>query len=199
MLANHHEVIMEDHNTIHIKNMVCPRCIMAVEDLFKVLNIEIKSIRLGEVVVSRKLEDETKRQLAKQLKDLGFALLEPGKSLIISQIKSMLIQQIHHTNEPLKVNYSTFLSENLHHDYSYLSRLFSSVEGVTIEKFITAQKIERVKELLFYNEMNLSEIAFQMNYSSVAHLSAQFKKETGMTPSAFKKQKSPGHHYLNDT
>ncbi len=179
--------------------MVCPRCIMAVEDLFKVLNIEIKSIRLGEVVVSRKLEDETKRQLAKQLKDLGFALLEPGKSLIISQIKSMLIQQIHHTNEPLKVNYSTFLSENLHHDYSYLSRLFSSVEGVTIEKFITAQKIERVKELLFYNEMNLSEIAFQMNYSSVAHLSAQFKKETGMTPSAFKKQKSPGHHYLNDT
>ncbi len=128
---------------------------------------------------------------------MGFELLETGKSALISQIKSLIIGQIHYKTESLKVNFSTFLAESLHHDYSYLSRLFSSVEGITIEKFITQQKIERVKELLFYNQLTLSEIAFQLDYSSTAHLSSQFKKETGMTPSAFKSQHKPGHRHLD--
>lgn len=177
--------------------MVCPRCVIAVKGAFEDLGHNVINIHLGEVQLNEELKAQQKKEVGSRLQTLGFELLETGKSTLISQIKSLIIEQIHYKTESLKVNFSTFLAENLHHDYSYLSRLFSSVEGITIEKFITQQKIERVKELLFYNQLTLSEIAFQLDYSSTAHLSSQFKKETGMTPSAFKSQHKPGHRHLD--
>lgn len=188
---------MQNKPLLHIKNMVCPRCIMAVGDVLHELGIDYTQIELGEVGLNKELTTHQQTELSQKLQALGFELLESGKSALISKIKALIIAQVHHKEQILQVNFSTFLSDQLHHDYSYLSRLFSSVEGITIEKFITRQKTERVKELLFYDEMTLSEIAFQMNYSSVAHLSAQFKKETGMTPTAFKKSKKPGHSSLD--
>jgi AraC-like DNA-binding protein len=181
---------MEEHR-LHIKNMVCPRCTMAVENTLNALNIPFHQVELGEVLLKEALSSRDHNLLKEQLGSLGFELLEKGKSALISRIKTLLIQQIHHEKEALNINFSVFLAEKLNYEYSYLSRLFSSVEGITIEKFITQQKIEKVKELLFYNELSLAEIAFQLNYSSAAYLSTQFKKETGMTPSQFKKNRHP--------
>ncbi|OJJ19210.1 AraC family transcriptional regulator [marine bacterium AO1-C] len=181
---------MEDSHIIHIKNMVCARCIISVKDILTDLTIPFYKVELGEVALKKALTDNEQKQLNDRLLTVGFELLQSAKSALISRIKTLLINQIHHQDEPLAMNYSTFLTENLHQEYGYLSRLFSSVEGITIEKYIAEQKIEKVKELLFYNEFTLSEIAFQMHYSSTAHLSAQFKKQTGMTPTQFKKEKS---------
>ena len=182
---------------VHIKNMVCPRCIATVEDLFKELNIKILAIQLGEISILNEINESQKSQLKEILIKNGFELLEDNKSKLIGQIKSIVVDQIHHKSEYLNINFSTLLSEKLNHEYTSLSRLFSSVEGITIERFTLKQKIEKVKELLFYNQLSLSEIAFQMNYSSSAHLSAQFKKETGMTPSEFKKIRKPSHQPLD--
>lgn len=181
---------MHNGYKIFIKNMVCPRCINAVERVLEDLGVNFDNVKLGSVDVNQKPSEKQKSELGIKLNELGFELLESNKSQLISKLKTLIIEQVHYSNESLKVNYSTYLAENLRHDYSYLSRLFSSIEDVTIEKFITLQKIERVKELLFYGNLNLSEIAFKMNYSSVSHLSGQFKKETGMTPSRYKKQSS---------
>ncbi|MBB6328073.1 AraC-like DNA-binding protein [Algoriphagus iocasae] len=180
---------MSDSKEILIKNMVCPRCIEAVKRTMNKLDISFQSVELGKVILQETLTEKQEELLSSKLDNQGFELLKGEKSAIISQIKSILIDQIHYSNEPLQTNYSTFLAEKLNQEYSHLSRLFSSVEGITIEKFITKQKIEKIKELLIYNELTLSEIAFQMDYSSVAYLSTQFKKETGMTPSEFKKDK----------
>ena len=169
--------------------MVCPRCIAAVEVVLQEIYIPYNSIKLGEVELKADLLEANQKMLAEKLNSLGFELLESEMSKTISQIKTLIINQIHHSQEKLQVNLSTYLADKLHQDYSNLSRLFSSVEGITIEKFVMRQKIERVKELLFYDQHNLSEIAFEMDYSSVAHLSAQFKKETGMTPTQFKTNK----------
>ena len=188
---------MKGKATLHIKNMVCPRCIMAVGKIFEELDIPVTKVELGEVTLPDELSNPQRLQLDKELKKVGFELLHTGKSVLISRIKMLVIDTIHYSKEPLTINFSDFLSEKLHREYSYLSRLFSSVEGVTIEKFIITQKVEKVKELLFYDELTLSEISFRLNYSSVAHLSAQFKKETGMTPSQFKTLKKPGHHSLD--
>lgn len=177
--------------------MVCQRCIDTVADIFAPLKLEILSIKLGEVVVNKKITPEIRKQIKQQLAVRGFELLQDPKATLISQIKSLVIEQVHHSSEPLTLNFSAFLSDKLHHEYSYLSRLFSSVEGITIERYIVTQKMEKVKELLFYNQLTLSEIADQMNYSSVAYLSAQFKKETGMTPSEFKKQRESGRKKLD--
>lgn len=182
---------------LHIKNMVCPRCIATVEKIFNELNIEIKSVQLGEAHTSVDISETQKLQLEEQLLNNGFELLKDNNSKLIGEIKSLIVNQIHYSREPLKVNFSTLLSEKLNHEYTSLSKLFSSVEGITIERFILKQKIERVKELIFYNQLTLSEIAFHMDYSSVAHLSAQFKKETGMSPTEFKKLKKPGHQALD--
>ena len=122
-----------------------------------------------------------------RLAEKGFELLDDKDSRIINQIKAIIIEQIHHQEQPIGKNFSTLLSEKLHYDYAHLSRLFSAVEGKTIERFIMTQKIEKVKELLTYDELSLSEIAYDMGYSSTAHLSGQFKKVTGMSPTAFKK------------
>lgn len=182
---------------INVKNMVCPRCIDAVTDVLNQSGIEFSSIQLGEVNLKNELTKDQKENLQEQLLSKGFELLQDNKSKLISKIKSIIVNTIHHSGQELNFNFSTLLSDELHHDYSYLSRLFSSVEGITIEKYILSQKVEKVKELLFYNEFTLSEIAFKMNYSSVAHLSAQFKKETGMTPTEFKQQRKPQHRSLD--
>lgn len=183
---------MKAEQILHIKNMVCPRCIMAVKDILTQLEIQYQDVQLGQVIVSDQIDQYKLLTLDDKLNALGFELLEPGKSALISQIKSVIIDQVHHKNEPFSINFSALISDYLHHEYAYLSRLFSSVEGITIEKFILLQKIEKAKEYLIYNQMTLSEIANEMNYSSVAHLSSQFKKETGMTPTQFKGQTS--HH-----
>jgi AraC-like DNA-binding protein len=185
---------MNTGHKIHIKNMVCPRCIATVKDVFQELSIDYSSIRLGEVVTDTTISDDMRETLGKTLKLHGFELLEDHKSKIVSQIKTIIIRQIHNTPARMDVNFSTMLAEELHQEYSSLSRIFSQSEGMTIERYIVRQKMERVKELLFYGELNLTEIAYKMDYSSVAHLSAQFKKETGMTPTGFKKTGKPGHH-----
>ncbi len=184
-------------NTVYIKNMVCPRCVESVKNIFRELEINVIDISLGEVKTEDEINENKQRALAVKLKGHGFELLEDNKSKLIGVIKATIIETIHYNDEPLNVNFSTLLSEKLHYEYSYLSRLFSSVEGITIEKFIVAQKIEKVKEFIFYDELTLSEIAFRMNYSSVAHLSSQFKKETGMTPTEYKKQRGPGRRPID--
>ena len=169
--------------------MVCGRCEMAVRSELKKLEIPIISIQLGEVELSRDLQESEKETLEKNLKTLGFELLDDKISITIKRIKNRIIDLVHYQNEKLKINLSTYLAEDLKQDYSSLSNLFSETEGLTIEHYFIAQKIERAKELLMYNELTLSEIAIQLNYSNVAHLSNQFKKVTGFTPTHFKKLK----------
>ena len=178
--------------------MVCPRCIMSVKSILQDLSIQFNNIALGQVEMAEEMTKYQRALLEERLLAVGFELLEPGKSAIISKIKTVVIEQIHYSNEPISVNFSNLISNKLHHEYAYLSRLFSSIEGITIEKFIAKQKIERVKELLFYGQMSLSEIAHDMNYSSVAHLSSQFKKEIGITPTQFKSQENPNRKSLDD-
>jgi AraC-like DNA-binding protein len=184
-------------NGIYIKNMVCPRCLDTVKEIFTDLNLNINSMVLGEVITENEINKVQKDTLNKKLHERGFELLEDTKSQLIGKIKTLIIDSIHYSKEPIKINFSAYLSDQLHHEYGYLSRLFSSIEGITIEKYVLSQKIEKVKELMVYDELTLSEIAFQMDYSSVAYLSSQFKKETGMTPTQFKKQKKPNRNHLD--
>lgn len=174
---------------IFIKNMVCNRCIMVVEQEIEKLGFKVNTIALGEVSVEEEINDLQKNTIAQTLEPLGFELIDDKKSRIIERIKSTIIEIVHHQNDSMKVNLSEILSLKLNHDYHYLSNLFSEIEGTTIEKYFIAQKIEKVKELLVYDELSLSEIADKLNYSSVAYLSNQFRKVTGLTPSHFKKIK----------
>lgn len=174
---------------IYIKNMVCSRCEMVVTLELEKMEIPILSIKLGEVELFRNLEESEKQTLTKKLNALGFELLDDKISKTIERIKNLIIDLVHYQNEKLKINLSTYLAEDLKQDYSVLSNLFSETEGITIEHYFISQKIEKAKELLIYNELTLSEIAIQLNYSNVAHLSNQFKKVTGFTPSHFKKLK----------
>ncbi|CAM1369023.1 Transcriptional regulator, AraC family [Tenacibaculum litoreum] len=173
--------------TLTIKNMVCNRCILVIQNELDKLGVGVKSIKLGEVILEKELTSDEKKRLDKILLDLGFEIIDDKKSRIIEKIKNLIINLVHHQDSETKVNLSDLLSNELHHDYNYLSNLFSEVEGTTIEKYFIAQKIEKVKELLVYDELSLSEIAFRLHYSSVAYLSNQFKKVTGLTPSHFKK------------
>ncbi len=167
--------------------MVCPRCITAVERVFSESGFKNFRVALGAVDIDGKLDDREKDLLNNRLLPLGFELIDDRKSRIIESIKNLIIQKIHHENlEELTVNWSDFLSDKLPFDYKYLSRLFSSVEGITIEQSIIRQKIEKVKELLVYDELTLSQIAHKLGYSSPAHLSNQFKNVTGLTPRDFK-------------
>lgn len=173
---------------LYIKNMVCNRCIKAVNDELRKLGYTIKSIDLGEVHLKESMADIDIDKIRQILKENGFELIDDLKGQLINRIKTLIIEFIHYDREkPEHMNLSDFLAEELKHEYSYLSKLFSSVEGVTIEKYLILQKIEKVKELLVYNELNLNEISYQLGYSSVQHLSNQFKKVTGLTPSHFKK------------
>ena len=167
--------------------MVCNRCIMVVKSELDKLGIEPVVVQLGEVTLEKELTAQEKEKFSKALVSLGFELIDDKKSRLIEQIKNTIIDLVHHQDNETKTNLSDVLSEKLHHDYNYLSNLFSEVEGTTIEKYFIAQKIEKVKELLVYDELSLSEIAFRLNYSSVAYLSNQFKKVTGLSPSHFKK------------
>ncbi len=171
---------------LYIRNMVCNRCIMVVQAELEKLGYQPSHVSLGEVILEQDLSDEEKKQLDNRLHSLGFAIIDDKKSQLIEKIKNLIIELVHQQNSHLKTNLSNWLISHLHHDYTYMTNLFSEVEGTTIEKYFIAQKIEKVKELLVYDELTLSEIAFQLNYSSVAHLSSQFKKVTGLTPSHFK-------------
>ncbi len=166
--------------------MVCPRCIIVVQQILDDLKIYYRQINLGEVELAEELEDKTREELSRKLSGVGFSLIDDRKSRLIDQIKVLVINQIHHPSGKTQIKWATLISENLHYDYKYLSSLFSSVEGITLEQYIIKQKIERIKELMIYDELTLSQIAYQLNYSSVAHLSGQFKKITGMSPSEFK-------------
>lgn len=185
-------------DVLFIKNMVCGRCIIVVRQLFNDLEVQIEQIELGKVILVSPLSDEQKDELQSSLSKFGFELLGEKQVQLVNATKSIIIEEIHYNNNGSLVNFSTLLAEKLHYDYAYLSRLFSAVETRTIEKYILAQKIEKVKELLTYEEMTLSEIAFEMNYSSTAHLSAQFKKVTGMSPTAFKKLRDKNRQPLDE-
>jgi len=171
---------------LHIKNMVCDRCKMVVKAELEKLGYQPVSVELGEVVLEKELSAEEKTKLNENLHVVGFELIDDKKSQLIEKIKNLIIELVHQQNSTLKINLSDYLSNQLNHDYNYMTNLFSEVEGTTIEKYFIAQKIEKVKELLVYDELTLSEIAWQLNYSSVAYLSSQFKKVTGLTPSHFK-------------
>lgn len=175
-------------NILHIKNMVCNRCIKAVKDELESLGYTIQSIELGEVIVNEEVDPNGTERISKALAENGFELISDSKSWIINRIKTLIIEYIHYDKEkPDYVNFSEFLSSELNHDYSYLSHLFSEVEGKTIEKYLILQRIEKVKELLVYDELSLNEISYMLGYSSVAHLSRQFKSVTGLTPSHYKR------------
>lgn len=172
---------------LHIKNMVCPRCIETVQNVLHEKGFNVQSIKLGKVEIDGEPSAEQTDELSTALQIKGFELLSDRKSKIIGQIKSEIIRLVHYSeNEILRVNLSEHLSQMIGADYSFISHLFSTEEGVTIEKFTILQKIEKVKELLSYGELSLSEIAFKLEYSSSSHLSAQFKKITGITPGQYK-------------
>jgi len=172
---------------LYIKNMVCPRCITAVENVFITIDAKPVQVQLGEVTLTNGLTDNQMSSLKEKLELLGFELLDDTRKLQIEKIKSIVINHIHH-QEDVKFHFSELIARELNKEYSQLSKLFSITEGVTIEQFVILQKIEKVKELLIYNQLSLSEIAVKMGYSSVAHLSSQFKKVIGLTPSQFKAQ-----------
>lgn len=171
---------------LYIKNMVCDRCKLVVRRELEQLGLQPSAVALGEVNLPGELSDTQKQQIAATLKPLGFDLIDDKKSRIIERVKTLIVQLVHAQQNALQTNLSDYLSDQLNQDYTTISHIFSDVEGTTIEKYFIAQKIERVKELLVYDELTLSEIAYQLRYSSVAHLSNQFKKVTGLTPSHFK-------------
>ena len=172
---------------INIKNMVCNRCILVVKQELEKINLVANSIVLGEMQLTKEPSVKQFVQLKQNLTALGFEVLDDSKKQLIEKIKNTIVEQIHYQPVDEKHNFSEILSKKLHKDYSHLSNLFSDVEGITIEKYVINQKIEKAKELIAYNEMNFNEIAYHLGYSSSAHLSAQFKKITGLTPTHFKK------------
>jgi AraC-like DNA-binding protein len=176
---------------LSIRNMVCDRCIKAVEQILMQADISFSHISLGKAVLPDAVTPDKLNLLSDKLKQVGFELIDNRKARIINTIKSTIINLVHHTKQEEKQNWSEALTETLPYEYNYLSALFSSVEGITIEQYIIHQRIEKAKEFIFYDELNLSEIAFKLGYSSVGHLSAQFKKVTGMSPSQLKKTMNP--------
>lgn len=169
--------------------MVSARCIAAVKEELKKLGLHFIVVDLGEIDIMENLSEEQRELLKEGLYNAGLELMDDKRAVLIEKIIKVIIEMIHHSNENIKVNFSEYLSEKLHYDYTYLSNMFSEVKGITIQQFIIIHKIERIKELLLYDELNLTEISYKLNYSSVAHLSSQFKKETGLTPSHFKQLK----------
>lgn len=182
---------------LFIKNMVCSRCKMVVATQLEKSGLHAVAVNLGEVEISEEeLTDVQKETLTNNLNQYGFELIDDKKSRLIEKIKNTIVELVHYSEDTLQTNFSDYLGKKLNHDYSYLSNLFSQTEGITIEKYFIAQKIEKVKELLVYDELSLSEIADQLNYSSVSHLSKQFKKVTGLTPSFFKNLKVKGRREI---
>jgi len=174
---------------IYIKNMVCNRCKMAVSHVLNDMGIEPLQVELGEVTLPRALSVQETNHLKQQLEQLGFEYLDDKRQKLVSSIKTLIIEMLYSDGPGSNLNLSTYLSDKLHQDYSALSKLFSDVEGITIERYFILQRIERVKELIQYQELSLKQIAVKLDYSSVAYLSSQFKNVTGMTPSEFKKSR----------
>jgi AraC-like DNA-binding protein len=169
--------------------MVCIRCKMVVKSELEKLGLHYTVVELGEAEIKEDISTDKRDQLNVALKKSGLELMDDKKSMLIEKIKNIIIELVHYSEDQLKINLSAYLSEKLNYDYTYLANLFSEVQGTTIEKFFINHKIERVKELLVYDELSLKEIAFKLHYSSVSHLSSQFKKVTGLTPSHFKQIK----------
>lgn len=182
-LTNGNDLIYE----LYIKNMVCDRCKMAVRQELEKAKVEIVDLTLGEVEVAKPFSERQLQRFTQAIAALGFELIEDKTARIISRIKSVVIEYVHHSNKNKSLNFSIFLTEKLNKDYSMLSNVFSEVEGITIEQYLIRQKTERTKELLVYDELSIQQIADQLGYSSVQHLSTQFKKVTGLTPSHFRK------------
>lgn len=169
--------------------MVSTRCKMEVKEQLKKLGLHYIVVDLGEIEIMENLTMSQRELLKKALLDSGLELMDDKKAVLIEKIKNVIIEMVHHSDEVLKINFSSYLRDKLNHDYTYLSNLFSEVQGTTIEQYIISHKIERIKELIIYGELNVTEIAWKMGYSSVAHLSSQFKKVTGLSPSHFKQLK----------
>jgi AraC-like DNA-binding protein len=174
---------------LFIKNMVSLRCKIIVKSVLQNLGFSTPFVELGEVEIKGTLSKRKENLLRAALQKFGLELMEDKKRVLIEKVKAVVIEMIHYSEEPPLLNFSSFLSEKLGYDYRYLSTLFSEVKGITIEHYIISHKIEKAKELLIYNELTLTEIAEKLHYSSVAHLSNQFKKVTGLTPSFFKNMK----------
>lgn len=169
--------------------MVSARCKMVVKDELKKMGLHFIVVELGEVDIMETLSFDQRRELKSGLLVSGLELMDDKRAVLIEKIKNVIIEMVHYSDELPKINYSDYLGEKLHHDYTYLSNIFSEVKGITIQQFIIIHKIEKAKELLLYDELNLTEISYKLNYSSLAHLSNQFKKVTGLSPSHFKKLK----------
>ncbi len=178
-----------------IKNMVCPRCISAVKDILESEGLTVNSISLGDAEIEGELTDEQRLSLARKLHDIGFELLDDPRSLLVEKIRIAVLQWVRMPVERPKL--SDYLSRNLNKDYSTMSKLFSEVRGITIERFSILHRIEYVKELLCYSQLSTSEIAYRLGYSSPAHLSSQFKQVTGMTPKEFRELEKPGRTPLD--
>ena len=183
---------------LYIKNMVSLRCKLVVKTELEKLNITYKNIDLGEVETDEPVLLEQYDALKTSLIKSGLELMDDKKAMLVEKIKNIIIEMIHYADELPNINFSDYLSEKLHHNYTYLSNLFSEVKGTTIEQYIILHKIERAKELILYDELNITEIAYKLNYSSVAHLSNQFKKITGLTPTFFKSLKQKRRSSLED-
>ncbi|HOY04023.1 MAG TPA: AraC family transcriptional regulator [Saprospiraceae bacterium] len=174
---------------LYIKYMVSLRCKMVVKDELKKLGLHYVVVDLGMIEILEDITTGQRDQLKANLLRFGLELLDDKRSILIEKIKAVIIEMIHYSDELPQVNYSEYISEKLGYDYTYLANIFSEVKGITIQQFIITHKIEKVKELLLYDELNLTEIAYKMHYSSVAHLSNQFKKITGLSPSFYKQLK----------
>ena len=183
---------------LYIKYMLSTRCKIVVKDILKGMGLHFVIVDLGEVEIMESLDNDQLEELKSALLQSGLELMDNKKAILIERIKNAIIEMVHHSNEGLKVNFSSFISEKLNHDYTYMANLFSEVQGTTIEQFTIAHKVERVKELIIYGELNITEIAWKMNYSSVAHLSNQFKKMTGLSPSHFKQLKDKTRRSLEE-
>jgi len=171
---------------------------MSVKEELKKLGLHFIVVDLGEVEIMENISLPQREQLKEALLHSGLELMDDKRAVLIEKIKNVIIQMVHHSEEVIKMNFSDFLSAKLNHDYTYMANLFSEVQGTTIEQFIISHKIERIKELIIYGELNITEIAWKMNYSSVAHLSNQFKKVTGLSPSHFKQLKDKRRSPIED-
>ena len=183
---------------LYIKNMVSIRCKMVVKSELEKLNLKYKSVELGEVELEQAIDDWQRDTLRTALLTYGLVVMDDKRSILVEKIKTLIIEMIHYNDELPDVNYSVYISGKLNYNYTYLANLFAEVKGTTIEHFIILHKIEKVKELIIYDELSLTEIASLMKYSSAAHLSKQFKKITGLTPSYFKQMKNKRRNPLED-
>lgn len=190
--------LLRNRLKLFIKNMVCLRCKLIVQSELEKMGLHCSKIDLGEADILEDISPDELKVLDTTFRNLGLELMVDRKIVLVEKIKTIIIELVHYSDNQLRINLSDYLSEKLHHNYSHLSSLFSESKGMTIEQFYLEHKIEKVKEFLTYDELNLTEIAYRMHYNSVAHLSNQFKKMTGMTPSQFKNLKNKSRNTLSD-